>query len=185
MFDTHLNFAIETIHTAPVNAGDTAFVLEPDDAEKFAANMQVTLCPPNIQPNGDNSEIGYLTSINDTTLTSLRAQEGSIPMQVPAGWKIIGSITAKTVTDLEQAVIGKADAVDLQALDDALATKADKTELFSGDYVDLRGTPTLGSAAATDVSAYATAVQGSKADATVQPGDLVSKIDRTATPARI
>ena len=40
-----------------------------------------------------------------------------------------------------------------------------KPTLFSGDYDDLSNKPTLGSAAATATTAYATAAQGTKADA--------------------
>lgn len=43
---------------------------------------------------------------------------------------------------------------------------------FSGSYNDLSGKPTLGTAAAQDVGAFATATQGGKADSAVQPGDL-------------
>ena len=45
---------------------------------------------------------------------------------------------------------------------------------FSGAYADLTGKPTLGTAAATDSTAYATAAQGSTADSAVQPGDLAT-----------
>ena len=40
-----------------------------------------------------------------------------------------------------------------------------KPTLFSGDYDDLSNKPTLGTAAATASTAYATAAQGTKADA--------------------
>lgn len=40
-----------------------------------------------------------------------------------------------------------------------------KPALFSGAYADLSGKPTLGTAAATDATAYATSAQGAKADA--------------------
>ena len=43
---------------------------------------------------------------------------------------------------------------------------------FSGVYNDLTGKPTLGTAAATDSTAYATAAQGTLADSATQPGDL-------------
>ena len=43
----------------------------------------------------------------------------------------------------------------------------------SGDYVDLLNTPTLGSAASTDATAYATAAQGDLADSAVQEGDTL------------
>ncbi|KMK68590.1 hypothetical protein [Puniceibacterium sp. IMCC21224] len=42
----------------------------------------------------------------------------------------------------------------------------------SGEYGDLTGTPSLGTAAATDATAYATVAQGTTADTAVQPGDL-------------
>lgn len=43
---------------------------------------------------------------------------------------------------------------------------------FSGNYSDLSGKPTLGTAAAQNVEAFATATQGGKADTAVQPGSL-------------
>lgn len=43
---------------------------------------------------------------------------------------------------------------------------------FSGSYDDLTDKPTLGSAAATDATDYATAAQGAAADTAVQPSDL-------------
>ena len=48
------------------------------------------------------------------------------------------------------------------------------TVATSGDYSDLSNKPTLGTAAATDSTAYATAAQGTKADSAVQPGDLAT-----------
>lgn len=45
---------------------------------------------------------------------------------------------------------------------------------YSGDYNHLANKPTLGSAAAQDVNAFATAAQGSKADTAVQPGTLAT-----------
>lgn len=49
-----------------------------------------------------------------------------------------------------------------------------KPALFSGAYTDLTGKPTLGTAAAQDVTAFATAAQGTKADSAVQPAALAS-----------
>ena len=48
---------------------------------------------------------------------------------------------------------------------------------FSGAYADLTGKPTLGTAAATDATDYATAAQGSLADSATQPGDNVSTLN--------
>ena len=51
---------------------------------------------------------------------------------------------------------------------------------FSGAYSDLSGKPTLGTAAATDSTAYATAAQGSTADSATQPGDNISTLTNDA-----
>jgi len=52
------------------------------------------------------------------------------------------------------------------------STGAVTVQGFSGNYSDLTGKPTLGTAAATDSTAYATSTQGAKADSAVQPIDL-------------
>jgi hypothetical protein len=46
--------------------------------------------------------------------------------------------------------------------------------VFSGAYADLSGKPTLGTAAATASTAYATAAQGTLAASATQPGDLAT-----------
>ena len=46
------------------------------------------------------------------------------------------------------------------------------TVATTGSYSDLLNTPTLGTAAATDFTDYATAAQGALADTAVQPADL-------------
>lgn len=60
----------------------------------------------------------------------------------------------------------------------ALALKANTSSLAtvatSGAYNDLTGKPTLGTAAAQNSSAFATAAQGALADTAVQPGDLAA-----------
>ena len=48
------------------------------------------------------------------------------------------------------------------------------TSSFSGDYNDLANKPTLGTAAATAATAYATAAQGTKADSALQPAALTN-----------
>lgn len=61
------------------------------------------------------------------------------------------------------------------------------TVATSGAYGDLSGRPTLGTAAATDATAYATAAQGAKADTAVQPATLsgyVATGDSRLTDAR-
>lgn len=48
------------------------------------------------------------------------------------------------------------------------------TVATTGDYSDLTGKPTLGTASEDDADAFATAVQGAKADTAVQPGSLAA-----------
>lgn len=50
----------------------------------------------------------------------------------------------------------------------------------SGDYTDLTNRPTLGTAAATNATDYATAAQGTLADSATQPGDNVSTLTNDA-----
>lgn len=54
------------------------------------------------------------------------------------------------------------------------------TVATTGAYSDLSGLPTLGTAAATDATAYATAAQGSLANTAVQPADNISTLTNDA-----
>ena len=54
------------------------------------------------------------------------------------------------------------------------------TVATSGDYTDLTNKPTLGTAAATASTDYATAAQGALADSATQPGDNVSTLTNDA-----
>lgn len=71
------------------------------------------------------------------------------------------------------------DAAAVDAAAAAAAVAALATVATSGDYADLTGKPTLGTAAAQNTTAFATAAQGTKADSAVQPtiadakGDLI------------
>lgn len=105
MFDSHPNLATGTVQVPPIQptTGQT-FKLFPGQAGAFEPNMPVTLAPPLTMPDADNSEIGYLTAIAGDTLTIQRAQEGSIPKIVVPGWRVYGTITRKTITDIEEAV---------------------------------------------------------------------------------
>ena len=59
------------------------------------------------------------------------------------------------------------------------------TVATTGAYSDLTGRPTLGTAAATDASAYATAAQGAKADTAIQPGNTALSDAREWSAATI
>lgn len=60
-------------------------------------------------------------------------------------------------------------------------TKLETSAAFSGAYADLTGKPTLGTAAATNITDYATAAQGTKADSAVQPNTDITFNTLTAT----
>jgi hypothetical protein len=130
MFDTHKNLALGTVLSAPADGSGQDFVLMPGHGEGFGINMPVTLCPPNAQPKADNSEIGYVTSAVGDALTILRAQEGSLPMQVEAGWQVYGSLTAKSLQDIEElleaaiALLGNKQPLGDYATSEELDTKA-------------------------------------------------------------
>lgn len=105
MFDNHTNLAFGVVKTPPEDAlNGTEFVLEEDQGSSFDVNQPVTLAPNGVLPTGSNAEIGYITAISGDTITLTRAQEGSTARQIEAGWVIYGSITSKTLTDIEEAV---------------------------------------------------------------------------------
>src|SRR5690349_11729835 len=63
--------------------------------------MPVTLAPADTVPTYGNSEIGYVTAVIGEHLIISRAQEGTIAKSVVAGWVVVGSLTAKSLTDIE------------------------------------------------------------------------------------
>src|SRR5690606_16001294 len=89
------------------------------------------------------------------------------------GGGAVDSVNGKTgVVVLDYNDVGAASAAQGQLADTAVQPEALAAVATSGDYGDLTGTPTLGSAAAADAEDFATAEQGAKADTAVQPGDL-------------
>jgi hypothetical protein len=106
-FDSHPNLAAGTLLTPPNPAlSGTTFQLYPGDGSAFEPNMPVTLAPPDVQPDRDNAEIGYVTEVEGDTLTIQRAQEGTAPLPVQAGWRVYGTATRKTFEDIEAAISG-------------------------------------------------------------------------------
>jgi hypothetical protein len=139
-FDSHVNLLIGTVQIppSPSTTGET-FTLMHGDGARFLPNMPVTLFPDTVDlPIHDNSEIGYLREVDGNRLTITRQQEDSLPMQVKAGWKVMAGITAKTLTDIEEALELKLDAGDLPDI----TGKADKT------YVDAQDAAVASSARA-------------------------------------
>jgi hypothetical protein len=88
---------------------------------------------------------------------------GATPSSLLAGELAINTEDGLLYWERANGTIASAD------IDLTLATVA-----TSGSYNDLSDLPTLGTAAATDASDYATAAQGTLADSAVQPGDLAT-----------
>lgn len=86
----------------------------------------------------------------------------------PAGSYAAASHTQAASTISDSTAVGRSvlTAVDAAAARTAIGAG---TSSFTGDYADLAGKPTLGTAAATAATDYATATQGTKADTALQP----------------
>lgn len=127
-FDDHKNFAIGDIITAPTPADTgTEITLSPGQVADFpAAPFNAILYLPSVLPTSDNAEIVRVTNIVGDDLTIDRAEEGSTAMDVLVGWRIVASITAKVITDIETTI----NAIDTayQAADDTLQTNIDAVQ---------------------------------------------------------
>ncbi|MEV0360083.1 glycosyl hydrolase family 28-related protein [Nocardia sp. NPDC050697] len=159
-FDNHRNLAVATVASAPepATSGQT-LTLQTDEGTLFDERMPVTICPPNVLPTDANAEIGYLTAVDGDELTFDRAQEGSEAKAIRVGWKVYGSITAKTFEDIEQTVMNAVA---------ALATKEPAIPAGTAEQY-FRGDKTLGSFGRSNVYSPATFVvapanSGFKAD---------------------
>ncbi|WP_298585122.1 hypothetical protein [uncultured Kocuria sp.] len=121
-FDNHKNLAVGHILTAPATYTPvTSFTLQPGEGALFSVNMPVTMVPSGQAPERNNAEIGYIDDIQGDEVFVVRTQEGTEARDVKQGWIILGTTTAKTLTDIESAIQSTKDAVD--AVDTALAGK--------------------------------------------------------------
>lgn len=107
MFDAHSNFAYSTVATAPSPASSgTSLVVASGDGAKFpTAPFNATVWPASAQPLTSNAEIVRVTAISTDTLTITRAQESTSARSIGVGDQIAATITAKTITDVENAGI--------------------------------------------------------------------------------
>lgn len=106
-FDNHRNFAYSTVLTAPV-PGDrgTWLTVETGQGGRFPAGpFNATVWPAGDQPLDDNAEIVRVMAVAGDVLTIARAQEGSRARWISVGDQIAATITAKTLTDIEYAVV--------------------------------------------------------------------------------
>ena len=101
--DAHKNFAYSTVATAPSPAtSGTSLVVASGEGTRFPTPpFNATIWPSTGVATPANAEVVRVTNISTDTLTITRAQEGSTARTVVVGDRIIGSITAKTLTDIE------------------------------------------------------------------------------------
>jgi len=108
-FDPHGNLAYGTVATAPSppNSG-TTLTLAVGQGATFpnpgAIGYNATVWPPNVIPLQSNAEIVRITAVVGDQLTITRTQEGSTAKSILTGWQIAATITAKVITDIENAI---------------------------------------------------------------------------------
>lgn len=104
-FDSHKNFAVGTVATAPSPAtSGTSLTLSADFNPAPTPPYNVIICPSGSQPTAANAEVARVTGDSSGVLTITRAQEGSTARTVIVGDQVCAGITAKTLTDIETAI---------------------------------------------------------------------------------
>lgn len=103
MSDAHKNFAYSTVATAPSPASSgTSLTVQSGDGALFpAVPFNATVWPTGALPLSSNAEIVRVTNRSTDTLTITRAQESSSARSIVIGDQIAATITAKTLTDVE------------------------------------------------------------------------------------
>lgn len=96
--------------------------------------------------------------------------ENGDPIDIGGGVSSVNGQTGSVT--LSASDVGAATSAQGGLADSAVQPGDLATVATTGAYGDLTGTPTLGTAAAADASAFATAAQGGLAASAVQPGDL-------------
>lgn len=107
-FDQHKNFGYSTVLTAPSPASSgTTLTVQSGDGTKFPTPpFNATVWPQGINPTTSNAEIVRVTNISTDTLTIARSQESSSAHSITVGDQIANTITAKTLTDVENMSFG-------------------------------------------------------------------------------
>lgn len=103
MADSHKNFAYSTIATAPSPADSgTSLVVATGNGTLFPTPpFNATIWPASTQPTSSNSEIVRVTAISTDTFTITRSQEGTTFRNVLISDQIAATITAQSLTDVE------------------------------------------------------------------------------------
>ena len=143
----------------------------------FAGTWNATTNTPTIVSGSGISGQYYIVSVSGTTEI-----DGEDTWGEGDQIRFNGSVWQRIPTyQAVSSVNGKVGTVVLTATDISGISTVGKT----GSYADLSGKPTLGTAAATNTTAYATAAQGTKADSALQPSTGVFRIDTFANASTI
>lgn len=134
-FDTHKNLAYSTVATAPSPASSgTSIVVESGHGTRFpAVPFNATVWAADEIPTPSNSEIVRVTNIATDTLTITRAQEtgagGPSARTVVVGDQIAATITAKTLTDIEDGITPNTSTITTTGTQTALALPTGDADL--------------------------------------------------------
>lgn len=138
-FDTHSNFGYSTILTPPTPAiSGTTITLVASGGLYFPTPVQpynVTIWPSSQLSLSAVSEICRVTSVSGDTLTVIRAQEGSQPQIILAGFQVAMSITKKVITDIENAIPATTDQLPQGATNLYFTDQAARNSLSGGSVV--------------------------------------------------
>ena len=128
MPDKHKNFAYSVVATAPSPAtSGTSLVVSSGQGTLFpVAPFNATVWPAGEPARASNSEIVRVTVKSTDTFTITRAQEGTTAKSVAIGWQIAATITARSLTDIEEGFVSAASfgAVGDDSTDDTTALQA-------------------------------------------------------------
>lgn len=107
--DAHKNFAIGTVLVPPSPAiSGTSLTLDASQGTLFpTVPFNAILFPVDASPSSTNAEIVRITNTVGDVLTITRAQEGTTARTIAAGWKLAAGLTAKVLTDIEDALEGR------------------------------------------------------------------------------
>jgi len=107
-FDTHKNLAYSLVATAPSPADSgTSLVVTAGQGTRFpTVPFNATVWPVSSIPTPDNAEIVRVTGISTDTLTITRAQESTTARSIVVGDQIAATVTAKSLTDIENLFSG-------------------------------------------------------------------------------
>jgi len=106
-FDAHKNLAIAAVATAPSPApsGVSLTVGAGEGARFPVPPFNATVWPATALPTPVNAEVVRVTALAGDTFTLTRAQEGTTARAILPGDLIAATITAKTITDVEAALV--------------------------------------------------------------------------------